>query len=88
MQRSASVQVFVESAEAQVDERSEAMRPNNVPLDEPVDVERLFPDPQVRELLHEIAGDLRRVARFVQRIDKELKTEEALISETCLSDSD
>jgi hypothetical protein len=88
MERSASVQAFVESVDAPVEENSEPACPDSVPSDEPGDIERLFPDPHVRELLDEIAGDLRRVARFVQRIDKELKTEKVSISETNLPDSD
>jgi hypothetical protein len=75
MQRSASVRVLAESTEAHIEESSEPASPDGVSSNEADDMERLFPDPHVRELLHEIAGDLRRVAGFVQRIDKELKAE-------------
>ena len=88
MQRSASVQMVVENAEGNLEESSQPVCPDADPLDEPSDMERLFPDPHVRDLLQEIAGDLRRVARFVQRIDKELKTENESIPEANLSDAD
>ncbi len=82
MQPSASIQAYVESAREDIEENVQPACPDTVSLNEPNEMERLFPDPQVRELLDEIAGDLRRVARFVRRIDKELKTENELGSET------
>ena len=37
----------------------------------------LFPEPEIQKLLHEIAGDLDEVDRFVSKMNKELASEQA-----------
>jgi hypothetical protein len=39
------------------------------------DLDELFPDPEIRQLLLDLRGDLQSVESFVVRIDKELKAE-------------
>jgi hypothetical protein len=43
------------------------------------DLDELFPDPEIRRLLCEVAGDLAAVEKFVGRMDTELKAERASI---------
>jgi hypothetical protein len=38
-------------------------------------IDELFREPEIRQLLHDVAADLREVDRFITRIHKELKAE-------------
>jgi len=49
--------------------------PDRTCSDDKRDLDRLFPDPETRQLLHEVAGDLREVERFVSRMNSELQAE-------------
>lgn len=37
----------------------------------------LFPEPEIQKLLHEIAGDLEEVDKFVSKMNQELASEQA-----------
>ena len=72
-----SVRVTVESRTGE--ESNEGHELSRAFPDEIRDLERLFPDPEIRQLLCEVAGDLNAVDRFIGRMNTELKAERASI---------
>lgn len=55
-----------------------ARKQENAPQTRDVDIDTLFPEPEIRQLLDDIAGDLEEVDRFVIKIRSELDAERRL----------
>ena len=61
------------------EESNEGQQLSNAFPGEARDLDELFPDPEIRRLLCEVAGDVAAVEKFVGRMDIELKAERASI---------
>jgi len=75
MQQPASLPADTQTAASSLREADEPLTLSGAFPDAPHNLDELFPEPHMRQLLAEIAGDLRGVEKFVGRITRELNEE-------------